>query len=83
MATVKVNRVADRVLQVRITEDLKARFDAVITAKGYNKSAVLRKMLEDWLQKEESSIYTEAERNIIAQVPDMQKIIDKGKRKIK
>lgn len=83
MATEKVNRVADRVLQVRITEDLKARFDAVITAKGYNKSAVLRKMLEDWLQKEESSIYTEAERNIIAQVPDMQKIIDKGKRKIK
>lgn len=83
MATVKVNRVADRVLQVRITEDLKARFDAVITAKGYNKSAVLRKMLEDWLQKEESSIYTEAERNIIAQVPDMQKIIDKGKRKNK
>ena len=46
MATEKVNRVADRVLQVRITEDLKARFDAVITAKGYNKSAVLRKMLE-------------------------------------
>lgn len=83
MATEKVNRVADRVLQVRITEDLKARFDAVITAKGYNKSAVLRKMLEEWLQKEESSIYTEAERNVIAQVPDMQKIIDKGKRKIK
>lgn len=83
MVTEKVNRVADRVLQVRITEDLKARLDAVITAKGYNKSAVLRKMLEDWLQKEESSIYTEAERNIIAQVPDMQKIIDKGKRKIK
>lgn len=53
MATEKVNRVADRVLQVRITEDLKARFDAVITAKGYNKSAVLRKMLEEWLEKEE------------------------------
>ena len=53
MATEKVNRVADRVLQVRITEDLKARFDAVIAAKGYNKSAVLRKMLEEWLEKEE------------------------------
>lgn len=54
MATEKVNRVADRVLQVRITEDLKARFDAVIAAKGYNKSAVLRKMLEEWLEKEEN-----------------------------
>lgn len=54
MATEKVNRVADRVLQVRITEDLKARFDTVIAAKGYNKSAVLRKMLEEWLEKEEN-----------------------------
>lgn len=53
MATEKVNRVADRVLQVRITEDLKARFDTVIATKGYNKSAVLRKMLEEWLEKEE------------------------------
>lgn len=53
MATEKVNRIADRVLQVRITEDLKARFDTVIAAKGYNKSAVLRKMLEEWLEKEE------------------------------
>lgn len=53
MATEKVNRVADRVLQVRITADLKTRFDTVIAAKGYNKSAVLRKMLEEWLEKEE------------------------------
>lgn len=54
MATEKVNRSADKVLQVRLTEDLKTRFDNVITEKGYNKSAVLRNMLEEWLKKEEN-----------------------------
>lgn len=53
-ATKAVKRQADRILQVRITEELKQQFDTIIAAKGYNKSAVLRKMLIDWIAKETS-----------------------------
>ncbi|PWM76725.1 MAG: hypothetical protein DBY32_11415 [Phascolarctobacterium sp.] len=48
----KVNRKDNRVLQVRISEELKAAFDDVIAKKGYNKSAVLRKIVEDWIRAE-------------------------------
>lgn len=55
MAAQKVNRLADRVIQARVTEELKQRFDTVIAAKGYNKSAILRQLLEDWIAKEEAT----------------------------
>lgn len=53
MVAEKVNRKDNRVLQVKISEELKARFDAAIKKNSINKSALIRGWIEKWLSENE------------------------------
>lgn len=46
-------RIADTTIQVRLTKELKARFDAVVEKKSVNKSALLRDLLLKWIEENE------------------------------
>lgn len=47
----KPNRKNERVLQVRISDELKEKFDRIIKEKSINKSELLRKLVIDWIEK--------------------------------
>lgn len=45
-----VHRINDRVLQVRISDDLKKQFDKIIKDKSINKSDLLRNLIIKWIE---------------------------------
>ena len=42
----------DKRIELRIPKELKERFEKIIVEKGYNKSAVIRLMIEKWIEQE-------------------------------
>lgn len=45
----KPNRQNERVLQVRISDELKTQFDKIIKEKSINKSELLRNLVIKWI----------------------------------
>lgn len=79
----KVNRKDNRILQVKINDELKLKFDTMCFVLNVNKSNLVRSMLEDWitqqLKDEDTKAKYEAKltanQNILAVAPEMRSII--------
>lgn len=46
----KANRKDNRVLQIKISDDLKNTFDKLIADRNINKSALIRSWIEKWIE---------------------------------
>lgn len=68
-------------IAVRLEPELKEQFFDLCKDKAVNPSALVRLLIQNWIQ--EQTEYTEAERNIIQVAPGMKKVIDRDKHKNK
>lgn len=79
----KVNRKDNRILQVKINDELKLKFDTMCFVLNVNKSNLVRSMLEDWITQQLKDEGTKAKyeakltanQNILAVAPEMRSII--------
>lgn len=61
----KANRKDNRILQVKISEELKAEFDKISEEKNINKSALIRNLIAHWIKDEKQKDTNNAFKRII------------------
>jgi|GEM_PF-6961965 metal-responsive CopG/Arc/MetJ family transcriptional regulator len=61
----KANRKDNRILQVKISEELKAEFDKISEEKNINKSALIRNFIAHWIKDEKQKDTNNAFKRII------------------
>lgn len=61
----KANRKDNRILQVKISEELKAEFDKISEEKNINKSALIRNFIAHWIKVEKQKDTNNAFERII------------------